>query len=261
MSRGSILTLYRAYPKFKVPDDVFLLAQKEYEDRRDDGYPRKTKGLELPEIVRTNLRDEYEIGEDGIRHEVKPKTIDDYRRRRYTGYFLRDRRIWCDKLIKWDFGSSFDALIEHYSLNPYYWNESDVLISKEDAAAMLAAIEYILGGVWNDRLASALRNNPFVNVFTDGYNCLSYWKYKNRREIEANRKVCEFENEGCKVTVSFPDRKEEDEDIYSREDAEWDEAIEGWLRDFATGIRAFLESDEHSYDGEHELVLVYSCWG
>ena len=29
----------------------------------------------------------------------------------------------------------------------------------------------------------------------------------------------------------------------------------------ATGIRAFLESDEYSYDGEHELVLVYSCWG
>ena len=261
MSRGSILTLYRAYPKFKVPDDVFLLAQKEYEERRDVGYPPKTNGPDLPEVMSLKPHGEYEIGEVGIRQEVTPKTIEDYRRRFFTGNFLRDRRIWCDELLHWDFGSSFDALIEHYSLCPYYWNESDVLISKEDAAAMLTAIEYVLGGVWSDSLAITMRNNPFIKVFTDGYNCLTYWKYVNRRAIEANKKVFVFGNTGCKVTVSLPDYQEQDERIYSREDVEWDETIEHWLRDFSTGIRAFLESNAYSCDGEHELILAYSCWG
>lgn len=50
MSRGSILTLYRAYPKFKVPDDVFLLAQKEYEERRDDGSRARPKDLNFPRL-------------------------------------------------------------------------------------------------------------------------------------------------------------------------------------------------------------------
>ncbi len=33
------------------------------------------------------------------------------------------------------------------------------------------------------------------------------------------------------------------------------------LRNFATGLRAYLESDNWSFGDKEELILVYSAWG
>ena len=260
MSRGSTLTLYRAYPKFTVSDEVFLQAQKEYESESDSYLHPKTEGPDLPEIMMLKPHREYIVGEDGIHHKVEPKTVEEYRLRHYTGNFLRDRRVWCDELLRWDFGSSFDVLIDRYSLNPCFWKRSSILLTKDVARKMLVAAEYILGGVWDDRM-SLVAKNEFVKLFTDGYNCTSYWKYLNRHAIEANQKVFEFENEGCKVIVKLPDRKRRSNGSYTRADAECDEEIECWLRNIASATRAYLESDEYSYNDEHELLLEYRCWG
>ena len=253
MSRSSTLTLYRAYPKFKVPDDVVREAEEAYAALSERYRLVRTDDADLPEVVAL-----WHPGVQAGGEEAKAKTVEEYRLRNYTGYFLRDRRIWCDRLLSWDFSSGFDALIDHYMLEPYTWSRSSVLLPEEEAQDMLFAIEYLLGGVWDDRIA-AVANNGFVRIFSDGYNCTSYWKYMNRRAIDASREVYEFEKEGCKVTVQLPDRKEAEKKAYTPEDAEGDMEIERWLRDFASGLRAFLESDGRSNDDDHELVLEYSC--
>ena len=64
-----------------------------------------------------------------------------------------------------------------------------------------------------------------------------------------------------KVIVKLPDRKRRSNGSYTRADAECDEEIECWLRNIASATRAYLESDEYSYNDEHELLLEYRCWG
>ena len=256
MSRGSTLTLYRVYKDFKVTDAQYERAMSEYE-RSSKTFCGTFDPKDIPLVMAVKPCDEYELDEAGVRRYVEPRDIEEYRAKHYCGFFLRDNRCWCDHLLEWNFTSGFDALIEHYSLSYCGYRNSEVRISKEEAGQMLAAIEYILGGVWDERLAMAM-NNPFVHLLTDGYTSASYWKYKNRNRFDSNRRVLNFEQNGCKVTVSLPAKEQSSEQLDSTED---DESIEYWLRTFSSGLRAFLESDNWSSCDKEELMLVYRAWG
>ena len=70
----------------------------------------------------------------------------------------------------------------------------------------------------------------------------------------ANLSVAEMEDKGWRVVVSRGS-------TFTRADAECDEEIECWLRNIASATLAYLESDEYSYNDEHELLLEYRCWG
>ncbi len=257
MSRGSTLTLYRVYRQFKVTDAQYEQALWGYRRVKEEcGCPFDPK--DIPLVMSLKPFDEYTEDGKGIRRYVEPRDVEEFRGKHYTGFFLQDDRRWCDRLLQWDFASGFDALVEHYSLSGYDYRNSQVTISRGEAVQMLTAIEYILGGVWDDHLEASM-HNPFVRLFTEGYGCAAYWKYVNRRRYDSARRVFDFEQCGCKVRVQLPPQKKDyDEDDY--ECAEDNEIVECWLRTFASGLRAFLESDNWSLDDKVELLLVYGAW-
>lgn len=257
MSRGTTLTLYRVYKTFPVTDEQYQHAIDGYRKLHEECGWQDFNPNDVPLVMSIRPNDEYETDENGVRSCVEPRTVEEYRIKHRTGFFLRDNRIWCDRLLEWDFTSSFDALVDHYNLDYYGYKNNAVIIGEQDAKEMLSAIEYILGGIWDDRLAASM-HNKFVKLFTDGYQCLSYWKYVKRNKADASRRVYEFSQNGCHVTVRLPRRKTS-EDYYDC--AEDNESVEYWLRNFATGLRAYLESDNWSLADKDELILVYSAWG
>lgn len=257
MSRGTTLTLYRVYKTFPVTDEQYERAISGYRKLHEDYGHQDFDPNDVPLVMSVKPNDEYEINENGVRSYVEPRTVEDYRIKHRTGFFLRDKRIWCDRLLEWDFTSGFDALVDHYSLDYYGWRNEAVIIGRQEAKEMLSAIEYILGGVWDDRLEASM-HNEFVRLFTDGYQCLSYWKYVNRNKTDASRRVYEFSQNGCHVTVRLPGRKKAEDECDNAED---NGSIEYWLRNFATGLRAYLESDNWPFGDKEELILVYSAWG
>ena len=257
MSRGTTLTLYRVYKTFPVSDEQYERAISGYRKLHEECVRREFDPKDVPFVMSIKPDDEYETDANGVCRCVEPRTIEDYRIKHRTGFFLKDDRIWCDRLLEWDFSSSFDALVDHYNLNYYGYRNEAVIIGKQEAKEMLSAIEYILGGVWDDRLEASM-HNKFVKLFTDGYQCISYWKYVNRNKTDASRRVYEFSQNGCRVTVRLPSRKKSEDYCDYAED---NESIEYWLRNFATGLRVFLEADNWSLDDKEELILVYSAWG
>lgn len=257
MSRGTTLTLYRVYKTFPVTDEQYERAISGYRELHEWYGHQDFDPNDVPLVMSIKPNDEYEINENGVRSYVEPRTVEDYRIKHRTGFFLRDDRIWCDRLLEWNFTSGFDALVDHFNLDYYGWRNEAVIIGKQDAREMLSAIEYILGGVWDHRLEASM-HNKFVKMFTDGYQCCSYWKYVNRNKTDASRRVYEFSQSGCHVTVRLPGRKKGEDDCDYAED---NESIESWLRNFATGLRAYLESDNWSFGDKEELILVYSAWG
>ena len=202
---------------------------------------------------------DYDRDDDPIQISRSQDRVDAYRANHYTRYFLRDERTWCDKLLEWNFISGFDPLILHFNLSYYGYANSSMLISSSLANEMLSAIEYILGGVRDDRIARTMHND-FISVFTDGYNCNSYWKYVYRNKLSSKSGTLRFRERGCEVSVKLPRNKKRD-DTYDRELQEGDSEIEYWLETFADGLRAFLKSDNWRSESDERLILEYSCWG
>ncbi len=252
------MTLYRVYKQFKITDTQYKMSVSHYRKSCEECC-RAFDPEDIPLIMALKPFDEFEDDGNGVRRYVEPRNVEEFRAKHFTGFFLRDERYWCDRLLEWNFNSGFDALMEHYSLNYYNYRNSEVKVSKVEAAQMLSAIEYILGGIWDDRLEAAM-HNPFVHLFTEGYGCASYWKYVNRKRFDSTRKVLNFEENGCRVSVHLPPIKNASvEDEY--ECAEDNESVEYWLRTFASGLRALLESDNWTNGENVELLLVYSAWG
>ena len=263
MSRGSTLTLYRAYPKFKLTDEQFHYAVKQYVDsNRNSSLFRHCSEYacekDLPVVMAMGPRWDDDRDDDPVHITGSSEGVNAYREKHYTRYFLRDEHVRCDKLLEWNFISGFDALISHFNLSYYGNANSGMLISSALANEMLSAIEYILGGDWDDRIARTMHND-FISVFTDGYNCNSYCKYVYRNQAY-NGETFHFREGGCEVSVKLPRKKARDE-IYDRESAESDSEIEYWLETFADGLRAFLKSDNWGSESDERLVLEYSCWG
>lgn len=278
MSRGSTFTLYRAYNNFKISDicrSNIIAAYHDYNKEHDWGYglgedlpnserekivsEREKRWTEdIPIVLNMDFSKDYDFDK-----EEKFTDVDEYRKNNYSNFALRDDGRMCDKLLEWNFNSSFDCLIEHYNLNYYNFRDNAVIIPKEDAKEMLSAIEYLLGEKWDDSIEKSM-NNPWIKIFSEGGNCDSYWKYVYRHRYDSRKNTYKFSENGVKVTVSFPNskkHKECEEEDYRAELSESNETAEFYMRNTANALRAFLESDNWSYGNETELVLVYSSWG
>lgn len=282
MSRGSTFTLYRAYNDFKISDkwrSKLLAAYHDFNKKHDwgcslsDDLPENERNKilaekearwteDVPLVMNLDFNADYSFD----REKEYGDDVEKYRNKKYTNFVLRDDNRFCDKLLEWDFGSSFDCLIEHYHLNYYDFQNSAVIIKKEDAKEMLSAIEYLLGGKWDDSIEIAM-NNPWIKIFSDGGNCDSYWKYVYRHRFDAKKKTFKFSDGGVEVTVKVPtnnskkSKDDEDDEAYLAELSESNDTAEFFMRNTANALRAFLESDNWSYGNETELVLVYSAWG
>ena len=279
MSRGSTFTLYRAYNKFKVDDAQKRKILAEYHDfNKTHDWGRsymesdsiteeeRIKALEererkwtedVPLILNIDFRAEYDFDCD-----KKCESVDEYRSMHYANYVIKDDGRYCDKLLEWDFTSSFDCLIDHYHLNYYNFRDNAVIITNETAKEMLTAVEYLLGGKWDDGLEISM-NNPWIKIFADGNNCDSYWKYVNRHK-RSPKDTYNFSENGISVTVSIPSATktaDKDDESYLAELSESNEQMEFYLRNTANALRALVESDNWSYGDDTELVLVYSAWG
>lgn len=281
MSRGSTFTLYRAYNNFKINEETknkILTAYHDFNKKHDwyhdgafnenlteeekDKIKREREERwtnDIPIVLNLDFNENYNW--DSSKNSDN-ETISEYRNRKYANYALKDDGRYCDKLLEWNFTSGFDCLIEHFGLNYCTFDRNSVIISIEDAKEMLTAVEYLLGGKWDDSLERSM-NNKWIKIFSDGGNCDSYWKYVYRHKISKNGKIHKFSDNGVEVTVSIPSSNNNDEeDDYSfAETSESNEAMEFYLRNTANALRAFIESDNWSYGNETELILVYSSWG
>lgn len=80
-------------------------------------------------------------------------------------------------LAEASFTSSFTALIEHYNLS--YYNEQGrkdrVVITSDTARDMIRAVKYLQYEDYSKRTESLL-DNPWIEVFSDGYTPYMEWK-------------------------------------------------------------------------------------
>ncbi len=280
MSRGSTFTLYRAYNKFKADNTQISSLKEEYykynkkhnyfgETNLFTGKPHTQDEIDRNEAqLREDVPDIMELDFNGEREHFdreKYDSVKDIRNKKYANFVRASDGVFLDKLLEWDFTSGFDCLISEYSLN-YGFRNNAVVIDSGTAKEMLAAIEYLLGGKYDDSVEASM-NSHFIKIFSDGNSCDSYWKYVNRHEFDKKKTEYEFSNaNGVKVKVTLPltqkkSEGEDEDDIYAREIDESNSEQEYYLRRTATVLRTFLEADEWSFNDDTELVLVYSCWG
>lgn len=282
MSRGSTFTLYRAYKNFAVDEDSLNKIREEYYkyNKKHDyfgekdfftGKPHSQKEIDenerrlhedVPEIMEMDFSSDNQYFD-----RENYASVEELRKCKYTNYVMRDSGKILDKLLEWDFPSGFNCLISEYGLN-YGFRNNAVIIDTATAREMLMAIEYLLGGKYDDNLEMAM-NNRFIRIFSDGNNCDSYWRYVNRHRFDKKKTEYEFSDvSGVNVKVILPfsqktdnDGEEDSEDMFDIEISESNSEQEVYLRRTANALRAFLESDEWSIHDDSELVLVYSCWG
>ena len=184
-----------------------------------------------------------------------PETVEDYRLRYHTSTFLLKERLWCDRILSWNFGSMFDALIHHWGMG-YYGVNTMLLVSEEEAKKILAAAEYLLSGGWTVKTLSPA--NEYVDILASGNSVWSYSKYVRRRKVEREKRVHTFSDAGCKVTVELPVAAAHSDDA---EDEADDSGVESDLRLLASALHTFLEADNWASDRETKLVLAYETWG
>ena len=139
MSRGSTFALYRAYTKFKVPEETLkrVVAKGVAEARKELGIDASLTDCQLAERLPPILS-AYECP-NHVPYQIDPdpETVEDYRLRYHTSTFLLKQRLWCDRILSWNFGSMFDALIHHWGMG-YYGVNTMLLVSEEEAKKILA---------------------------------------------------------------------------------------------------------------------------
>lgn len=281
MSRGSTLTLYRAYNNFKVDAEKIKAIKTEYveynkkhnhfyywNDSRKTEEQQKAEFEErcntnIPLILNETFTRDYEYTEPEY------KSVDEYRKRNYQSKIISTDGRRLDELLEWNFTSGFDCLINEWNLNYYAFRNNEFIIDKDTAKQLLAATDYLLGGEYSDSIERSM-NNPFIRILAEGNTGDSYWKYVHRkRNAKKMEKFTFGDRDTVKVTVELPKKKKpkKGEDGYDEEEeylAELDESNETqeyYLRNLSNALKAFLYPEDYSYRNETELVLVYSCWG
>lgn len=284
MSRGTTLTLYKKF-NLKMDKTAYKEVINKYavENKSFDYSPKKKPMSEyakdIPIIMdidafrKDNIYDE----ETKTWKENKPENTIENLKNRVVGSVDSRDQMYCEKMMEWSFGSSFDCLIDHFNIGHGGFKDNVVEITTETAQKMLDAINYILGGEWNDNVARSM-DNPYIKIFTEGYHCDSYWKYVNRNK---NRPIKTFKikQDGYDITIKCPSdkvKKSEDDIECENEINESNESIEYFLDTFRSGLSAFLKSDnwnrysEHDkdnsegwlgYNKEYKYVLTYEYWG
>lgn len=276
MSRGTTLTLYKKF-KLKMDDDVFKNVVDKYAERnRELDYSDKKKPMseyrkDIPIVMKIDpFRKESEYDEKtGKWKEIAVEKSIDNLMRSVVGFVDSRDRMYCTKMMDWTFGSSFDCLIDHFGIGSYSYSKSVVEITVDVANHMLSAIDYLLGGAWNDKGICA--TNPYVRLFSEGYGGDSYWKYVYR-DRHIGGKTFNIKQDGFDITIKCPKVKMTEDDLYGeRERDESNEWIEYSLEKFRNGLTAFLKSDYSEMYGDsdgwlgyrydYKFLLTYEFWG
>lgn len=283
MSRGSYFSLYRSYEGFKADRATMDAVKDEYYKSNRDGsfFPNRNPftGKERTEKELSEhekrLRDgvplvmslDFKAGSSENYCDRRPKTVEELSRKMFFNYVRRDDGTYLIPLLQWDFNSGFDCLINEYNMSPYDPGMASVEISLEDASKMLAAIEYLLGGKYDDDIEATM-DTRFIKVFSEGNTSDSYWRYVDRHRYDKKKTEYEFRDpSGVSVKVTLPsspskgkNRKgSEDEAYFEREMSESNITQEFYMATAASALRAYLRSDD-TMDGS-KLVLIYTCWG
>lgn len=231
MSSGSYFIIYRKYKDNVVPSDVIDKIKEEYKksDRlfNDADQSSSDKDFDLPVLM----------------HESFTANSYDDAERNYN-YYDRDGHLH-ERLLEFQFGSSFTALKDHFRLNAYRFSESAVLISKNEAEKMLQAINYILNGNYSKSFEDVL-NNEYVEIFGDGYSLFDDRFKKNRENIYIDKHDESY-------TVTFGDVH------LDREIAETDNEIVFSLKRVRSCLQAFLDAESYEWEST-SLVLEYSAY-
>lgn len=281
MSRGTTLTLYKKYD-YKMNNTDFKSVVKKYaENNKEHDYSPKKKSMkeyskDIPIIMNINPFLSKSCYDEKTKTWFDPrpaKTIDTIKNNAISYVDSRDK-MYCERMMEWSFGSSFDCLVELYNIGQYNYSGCAVEIDEATAQKMLEAINYILSGNWSDNIESAL-NNSFINTFTTGYSCDSYWKYVYRNK-NSNKKVFSIKKDGYDITIKCPDKKDDsNDDEYYAETEESNSSIEHSLNLFKYGLTTFLYSDNwlrpentsnnqwFGYDDKenYKYILIYEYWG
>ena len=284
MSRGTTLTLYKKY-NLKMDSTEFKSVVRKYaEDNKKHDYscgkkkPISEYAKDIPLVLERNPFQDRSVYDEktGTWKDNRPESNIENLKDKVVGHVDSRDGMYCSSLMEWSFGSSFDCLVNHFNIGSGGLRGSVIEISVADARKMLEAINYILGGNWDDKVATGM-NNPYIYVFTEGYNCDSYWKYRCRNRVTPS-KTFKIKKDGYDITIKCPksDAKKSDDDIASEfEINESNEAIESSLDTFRNGLLAFLrsnswdrysEDDEKNKDGwlgsdrDYKFMLTYEFW-
>ncbi len=254
MSRGSTIIMYRMYKNCKVPDAVFEKAKEAYANQ-DKKYPPLTKAdlpngvVDLPVIMNSTPFPGWKT----IQKWEKSTNVKDVKKLN-DGYFLRDEKIWCERIMDWNFCSIFDCLVEHYDLNSYIRHKSMVVLSDQDVRDLYVASNYLLMGSWGK-----VEPNPFVNILANENLGDSYWKYVYRNRVGKMKNI-KIEQDGYKINISCP-LPNEDEDAYA-DYSESNETFENIYTRLRNATALCLEKNDDLLENDPvKYFLVYERWG
>lgn len=273
MSRGTTLTLYKKYniqmdeKSFNKIVDKYVEYNKENDWCVDKKIASEYRN-DLPLILNKNAFRTTSKYNKRLKKWIEtplPNTIERMKNDAF-GYVDKCDKLCCEKIMEWDFGSTFDCLIDHLNIGYCNFSKSSVFITEEMASKMLSAIDYILGGEWSDKIERSM-DNPYIKIFTDGYRGDAYWKYVHRNSAKRCKKIS-FKDSGYEITIKCPTIPTEDDLIMQSECSESNECIEYALSTFRSGLIAFLKSDNWERDNssgwiheKYKYVLTYEYWG
>ena len=226
MSSGSYFTLYRKFTKVKASSEVLDALKNEYFlANKKDLFAGSKDDKALPLLLHAGFKADF-----AERESEENKT---------DVYYSKDGTKHV-KLLDFHFNSTFTALKEQFSLDPYRISHQSIFISKSDAKKILQAIEYILGEDYDKKFEKIL-DNEFVKILGEGYSC-----FDNR--FKASKDPIYIDKEGHGYTVNVGDS------VYEAEISESDDDVKSNLCRTRACLLAFLNAEESTWDGE-ELVL------
>ena len=232
MSSGSYFTLYRKRANVKASSEVLGALKNEYflVNKKDLFVGSSKDDKALPLLLYAGFKAYF------AEREAEDNKTDVYYSEDGTKYV---------RLLDFHFNSTFTALKEHFSLDPYRISHQSIFISKSDAKKILQAIEYILGEDYDKKFEKIL-DNEFVKILGEGYSC-----FDNR--FKASKDPIYIDKEGHGYTVNVGDS------VYEAEISESDDDVKSNLCRTRACLLAFLNAEESTWDGE-ELVLEYSAY-
>lgn len=238
MSSGSYFTLYRKY-KTKITDVERAAIEARYKKDNENSFMSSDKAAEA--VVRLPMILDPRLGEDETVYDEQQKIWKDVRdysinglRANYLRVF-RDDNTYLDELMSWHFNSSFNCLKSEWCMDSYNWDRCQHVIDVGTARMMLQACNYLLSGKWSDETEKLL-DNKWIQIFADGNDCCSYWKYLYRNDKKRLRELA----------------SDADND---NDDVEWQ------LKQMRNALNAFVNiDDEYLYHDKLEYMLVYTAW-
>lgn len=234
MASGSYFTIYRKLNK-SVPNETLDKIKNEYfESNKANLFDSSKPENELKEDIPLFLDPTF-----------KSTSIDDGNSN-YIYYNSDDGKEYL-QLLTFDFISTFSCLKEHWDLNPYSYKRATKVVSKVEAAAMLQAIKYVLGGKYSQEFEDIL-SNEYVDLFGNGYS-----PYDNRFKAHDNSPVYFDRNDDDGFIITKGDDGIAAEIAESDADAKWN------LEHTKIALETYLHASEYC-SNDNGLVLTYTAW-